>query len=105
MWNSWFSSYQSTIFLPEIKSDPCVLAIDGKVHVKQVESHHCLTLVQGVIHNVDVPIELQLINDLPTWVQRAQAVTYNVELLIEQQSVNYLPTWDQIGPMCIGRRW
>jgi hypothetical protein len=51
-------------FLPEIKSDPCVLAVDGKVHVKQVESHHCLPWAEGVIASKDVPIELQLINDL-----------------------------------------
>ncbi len=81
-----------TPFLPEIKSDPCVLAVDGKVHDKQVESHYWLPLVQGVIHSKDVPIELQLINDLPTWDQRALRVTYNVELLTEQQK-SQLPSY------------
>ncbi len=71
-----------TPFLPEIKLDLCVLAVDGKVHVKQVESHHCLPLVQGVFHNVDVPIELQSMNYLPTLEQMAQGASYNVELLI-----------------------
>jgi hypothetical protein len=51
------SGYQSTNFLPEIKSDPCVLAVDSKVHVKQVESHHCLPWAEGVVHNVKLPDE------------------------------------------------
>ncbi len=69
MWSTLLSSNQSTIFLPEIKSNPCVLAVDGKVHVKQVESHYCLPVVQGVIHSKDVSIELQLTNQLSSYLK------------------------------------
>jgi hypothetical protein len=67
---------QSTVFLPEIKTNEGALAVDGEVHV----------------------------NDLPTRDQKNQGVRYNVELLIELQSVNYLHTLDQIRPMGTGHK-
>jgi hypothetical protein len=57
----WMYQLSYNQFLPEIKSDPCILAVYGEVHVKQVESHYCLPWAKGVVvvvDNVDVPIEL-----------------------------------------------